>query len=599
MATSNAQFIAKRVKGGSFLTEEREAGDVFTPEDLTEEHRQIAKTAIDFTQNEVMPAAAQIEAKNFEVTRALLRKAGELGLMGVDIPEEYGGLEMDKVTSALIAESISKLASFSVAFSAHVGIGTLPIVWYGTDAQKRKYLPKLGTGEWIGAYALSESSSASDAMNCRTRAVLTPDGKHYTLNGEKMWITNSGFADLFTVFAKVDGEKFSAFLIERNTPGLSIGAEEHKLGIRGSSTCPLILADCHVPAENLLGEIGKGHHIAFNILNIGRFKLGAACVGGARSGLQDAIGYAKERKAFGKSISEFGLIQEKLAESAAGIYAGEAMVYRTIGMIDAALADVDTKAEGASRDIQKRIEEYAVECSILKVWASEMLDMVVDHVLQIFAGYGYVEEYPAERAYRDSRINRIFEGTNEINRLIITGWLMKRAVAGQLPLLGSIKKVMDEVMAGPRAAEDRSGPLSAEHHLLANAKKLALFAAGAASQKYMMGLSDQQEVMGALADCIMEVFALESCILRAEKLIAARGEGAGKQAIAMTRYYAAKAMQTVELSSRKVIAAVAEGDTLRTQLAILRRLSKHEPADTIALGRQIARHVLAAGKYAL
>jgi butyryl-CoA dehydrogenase len=599
MATTNVQFMAKRVKGGSFLTEERDPQDVFTPEDLTEEHRQIAKTAIDFTQNEVMPAAAEIEAKNFTVTKALLRKAGELGLMSVDVPEAYGGLEMDKVTSALIAESISKLASFSVAFSAHVGIGTLPIVWYGTAAQKQKYLPKLAAGEWIGAYALSESSSASDAMNCRTRAVLSADGTHYVLNGEKMWITNSGFADLFTVFAKVDGEKFSAFLIERGTPGFSIGAEEHKLGIRGSSTCPLILADCQVPVENLLGEVGKGHHIAFNILNIGRFKLGAACVGGARNGLQDAIGYAKERKAFGKSISEFGLIQEKLAESAAGIYAGEAMVYRAIGMIDAALADVDTKAEGASREIQKRIEEYAVECSILKVWASEMLDMVVDHVVQIYAGYGYVEEYPAERAYRDSRINRIFEGTNEINRLIITGWLMKRAVAGQLPLMPAIKKLMDEVMSGPTAAEEREGPLNAEHHLLTNAKKLALFAAGAASQKYMMGLGDQQEVMGALADCITEVFALESAILRTEKLIASKGAAGAKQPIAMTRYYAAKAAQTVEQSARKVIATVAEGDMLRTQMAILRRLSKHEPADTIGLGRQIAKHVLAAGKYSL
>jgi butyryl-CoA dehydrogenase len=599
MASTNMQLMAKRVKGGSFLTEERDPHDVFTPEDLSEEHRQIAKTAIDFTLNEVVPAAAEIEAKNFAVTRALLHKAGDLGLMAVDIPEAYGGLEMDKVTSALIAESISKLASFSVAFSAHVGIGTLPIVWYGTEAQKRQYLPKLATGEWIGAYALSESSSASDAMNCRTRAVLAPDGKHYILNGEKMWITNSGFADLFTVFAKVDGEKFSAFLIERNTPGFSIGAEEHKLGIRGSSTCPLILADCQVPAENLLGEIGKGHHVAFNILNIGRFKLGAACVGGARNGLQDAIGYARERKAFGKSIAEFGLIQEKLAESAAGVYAGESMVYRAIGMIDAALADVDASAPEASREIQKRIEEYAVECSILKVWASEMLDMVVDHVVQIYAGYGYVEEYPAERAYRDSRINRIFEGTNEINRLIITGWLMKRAVAGQLPLLAAIKKLMDEVMAGPSAAEEREGPLSAEHQLMANTKKLALFAAGAASQKYMMGLADQQEVMGALADCIMEVFAMESCLLRAEKLIAARGETAAKQAIAITRYYASKAAQTVEMASRKVIATVAEGDMLRTQMAILRRLAKHEPADTIALGRQIAKHVLAAGKYAL
>src|SRR4051794_32535857 len=356
MATSRPQIIARQVKGGSFLIEERRPEDIFTPEDFTEEHRQIAKTAVDFTTNEVMPAAAQIEAKDFAVTRALLRKAGELGLMGVDVPEAYGGLQMDKVTSALIAESMSQLASFSVAFSAHAGIGTLPIVWYGTPAQKQKYLPKLATGEWIGAYALSESSSASDAMNSRTRATLSADGTHYVLNGEKMWITNSGFADVFTVFAKVDGEKFTAFLIERGTPGLTVGAEEHKLGIRGSSTCPLILADCRVPVENLLGEIGKGHHIAFNILNIGRFKLGAACVGGARNSLVNGIRYAKERQAFGKPICEFGLIQEKLAECAAGVYAGESLTYRTVGMIDAALADVDVKAEGASREIQKRIE---------------------------------------------------------------------------------------------------------------------------------------------------------------------------------------------------------------------------------------------------
>ena len=599
MATSKTQITGKRVKGGSFLIEERQPEDVFTPEDFTEEHRQIAKTTVEFTTNEVMPAAAQIEAKDFAVTRSLLRKAGELGLMSVDVPEAYGGLEMDKVTSALIAESMSQLASFSVAFSAHAGIGTLPIVWYGSAAQKEKYLPKLATGEWIGAYALSESSSASDAMNSRTRATLSPDGQHYVLNGEKMWITNSGFADVFTVFAKVDGEKFTAFIIERNTPGFTIGPEEHKLGIRGSSTCPLILADCRVPVENVLGEIGKGHHIAFNILNIGRFKLGAACVGGARHSLQNAIQYAKDRKAFGKSISDFGLIQEKLAEAATGVYAGESLTYRTIGMIDAALADVDTAAEGAFREIQKRIEEYAVECSILKVWGSEMLDMVVDHVVQIYAGYGYVEEYPAERAYRDSRINRIFEGTNEINRLIITGWLMKRAMTGQLALLPAIKQIMDQVMSGPSAPEERDGPLAAEHQLLSNAKKLSLFAAGAASQKYMQQLSDQQEIMGALADCIAEVYALESCILRAEKLRAARGDAAARQAIAMTRYYAAKAIQTVELASRKVIAAVGEGDMLRTQMAILRRLGKHEPSNTIALGREIARHVIDAGRYAL
>ncbi len=598
MATINQAAPAAIPKGGGFLVEELRPQDVFTPEDISGEHRQIAKTASEFTLNEVVPAAKDIEAKNFEVTLGLLHRAGELGLMAVDVPEVYGGLEMDKVSSALVTESMSRVASFAVAFAAHTGIGTLPIVWYGTEAQKRKYLPKLATGEWIAAYALSESSSGSDALNCRTRAVLSQDGGEYVLNGEKMWITNSGFADLFTVFAKIDGEKFSAFLVDRNTPGLAIGAEEHKLGIRGSSTCPLILTDCRVPAGNLLGEPGKGQHIAFNILNIGRFKLGAACVGGARNALESAIQYAKERKAFGKAIAEFGLIQEKLAECAAGIYAGESMVYRTCGMIDAALTGVDTEAEGASREIQKRIEEYAVECSILKVWGSEMLDLVVDHVLQIFAGYGYVEEYPAERAYRDSRINRIFEGTNEINRLIITGRLMKNAMAGKLPLLAAIKRLMDEVMSGPGADAGGAGPLAGERKMLANGKKMALFAAGAASQRYMMALGDQQEVMGALADCIMEIYALESSLLRAEKLLAAKATAA-KQAVALTQYYAAKAFETIDASSRKVIRAAAEGDMLRTQIAILRRLAKCEPADTIAVGRDIAAHVAAAGRYAV
>ena len=385
------------------------------------------------------------------------------------------------------------------------------------------------TGEWIGAYALSEASSGSDAMSLRTRAVLSPDGQHYILNGEKMWITNAGFADLYTVFAKVDGEKFTAFLIERDTPGFAVGAEEHKLGIRGSSTCPLILTDCKVPVGNLLGEFGKGHHIAFNILNIGRFKLGASAIGGAKNSLANAVRYAKERKAFGKTISEFGLVQQKIAESATGIFVGESMAYRTIGMIDAALASLEDASASDAREIQKKIEEYAVECSILKVWGSEMLDMVVDHSLQIFGGYGYVEEYPAERAYRDSRINRIFEGTNEINRLIITGWLMKRAASGQLPLLGAIKKLMAEVMEPPSfdGSDETDDPLAAEAALLANLKKVALFCSGSATQKYMQALQDQQEIMGDLADMTMQVFALESALLRARKLGSQRTKVAG------------------------------------------------------------------------
>jgi len=594
----------KIVPGGSFLISDAAPEDCFFPEDFSEEQRQIAQTTAEFATNEIVPVSDQIEAKDFSVIRRLLKEASELGLTSVDIPEEYGGLEMDKSTAAIIADNIARQGSFSVIFSAHVGIGTLPIVWYGTAEQKKKYLPKLASGEFIGAYALSESTSGSDAVSARSRAVLSEDKQTYTLNGEKMWITNAGFADLFTVFAqcaipggpKAGEEKLTAFLVERGTPGLTIGKEEHKLGIRGSSTCPLILADCKIPATNLLGEVGKGTHIAFNILNVGRYKLGNAAVGAARMAVGNGIRYAKDRKAFGKSISEFGLIEEKLADCAVGVFVGEALSYRTVGMIDAALAPVDKHDTAA---IQKAIEDYAVECSIVKVWDSEMLDRVVDEVLQIYAGYGYVEEYPAERAYRDSRINRIFEGTNEINRLIITGWLMKSAMSGKLALMPAIKQLMDEVMAGPAAKEDREGPLAAEFDLLANAKKLTLFAAGVATQKYMAKISEEQEVMGAIADMVIEVYAMESAILRAEKITAAKAGAAAEIPVAMARIYAAAAIEKIELCARKVIAAVAEGEMARTQFTILRRLAKHDPADTIALRRQVARHVVRAGKYSL
>jgi alkylation response protein AidB-like acyl-CoA dehydrogenase len=594
----------KIIPGGSFLITDPTPADCFFPEDFTDEQKQIAETTANFAVNEIMPASAQIEAKDFAVTKRLLAEAAELGLTAIDIPEEYGGLEMDKVTSAIVAENIAKQASFSVSFSAHVGIGTLPLVWYGTPEQKKKYLPGIASGKIISAYALSESTSGSDAVNAKTKAVLSADGKTYTLNGEKMWISNAGFADLFTVFAKcaipegpdAGKEKLTAFLVERETPGFSVGKEEHKLGIRGSSTCPLILADCVIPAGNLLGEVGKGHHIAFNILNVGRYKLGNAAVGGARMTLNNGVRYAIERKAFGKSISEFGLIQEKIANCAVGVFVGGSVCYRTVGMIDRALSGVD---KNNTKEIQKRIEDYAVECSIVKVWASEMVDMVVDEVLQIFAGYGYVEEFPAERAYRDARINRIFEGTNEINRLIITGWLMKSAMSGKLALMPAIKKLMDEVMSGPSEKVEREGPLAEEHNLLANAKKLTLFAAGAATQKYMQQIADEQEVMGAISDMIIEVFAMESGILRAEKIRTAQGEDAAAIPVAMARIYSDKAMSVIELSARKVIAAVAEGDMLRTQMTILRRLAKHDPADTVSLRRQVAQHVLQAGKYSL
>jgi butyryl-CoA dehydrogenase len=598
MATVTAVPKTK-VMGGSFLIEDQKPEAVFTPEDFNDQHQLIAQTAEEFAKNEIAPNADKIEKKDWALTRELLKKACELGLATVDVPEEYGGAEMDKVSSAIIADRMARSGSFVVSFGSHAGIGTLPIVYFGNAEQKKKYLPGLAAGTTIGAYALSESTSGSDALNCRTKAVLSPDKKFYTLNGEKMWITNGGFADLFIVFAKVDGEKFTAFIVEKTFPGFSPGAEEHKMGIRGSSTTPLILNDVKVPVENVLGDIGKGHIIAFNILNIGRFKLGAGCVGGSRNSLTASIAYAKERKAFGKSIAEFGLIREKLAEMAVGIFAGESMVYRTVGMMDAALSEIDKKSTDAPGQIRKAIEEYAVECSIIKVWGSELLDMVVDETVQIFGGYGFVEEYPAERAYRDSRVNRIFEGTNEINRMIITGWLLKRAVSGQLPLLPAIKKIMEEVLAGPGMGEGLEGVLAEERTLLANAKKIALFTAGAASQKYMTGLAEQQEILGALANIIMETYAMDSCVIRAQKLLATQGEKGAAFAIKMTQVYLSNAMARIDAAARKVLPAIAEGDMLRTQMAILRRLSKHEPVNTIGLRQQIAQRVLDAGKYVI
>ena len=495
------------------------------------------------------------------------------------------------------------LASFSTAFSAHIGIATLPLVWYGTEEQKRRYLPRLASGEWVGSYGLSEASSGSDAMNIRTRATLSADGSTYTLNGEKMWITNCGIASLYTVFAKIDGEKFSAFLVERDTPGLKVGAEEHKLGIHGSSTCPLVLDGCTIPAGNLLGEAGKGHHIAFNVLNMGRFKLGVACVGGARHALAHMVRYAKERRAFGKAIAEFGMIQRKISSSAARLYAAESMAYRTVGLIDAkrpdaGLAQLSLEQVQSPRETQKRIEEYAVECSILKVYGSEMLTLVADELVATMGGYGYVEEYPAERYYRDARINRIFEGTNEINRLIITGWLMKRALSGQLPLLGAIKKLMDEVTQPPSfdAGADAGEVLAREGEVLAAVKKMALFAAGVASQRFMAGLQEQQEVMADLADIIAQVYALESALLRARKM-AEIGHSAAEAAAAMTGLLADESMGVAEQAARRVLAACGEGDMLRTQLAILRRLARFTPGDAVGMSRVVARHAIELERY--
>jgi butyryl-CoA dehydrogenase len=586
--------------GGSFLVEDRAPEEIFTPEDLSPEQRQIAETAARFAREQILPASAQIEAKDAGVMRGLLVHAAELGFTSVDVPEEYDGLGLDKTTSALVADFISINASFSTAFGAHVGIGTLPLVWYGTESQKQRYLPRLASMEMVAAYALSEATSGSDAMNIRTRAVLSPDGTQYILNGEKMWITNAGFADLFTIFAKIDGEKFSAFLVERGTLGFTVGNEEHKLGIRGSSTCALVFSDCRIPVENLLGEAGKGHHIAFNILNMGRFKLGAACVGGGRQSVEHGIRYAKERVAFGKPIAGFGLIQRKIAATVTKLYVTESMTYRTSGMMDAALAGLSPELAHSPREIQKRIEEYAVECSILKVFSSEMLDFAADELVQIMGGYGYVEDYPAERIYRDSRINRIFEGTNEINRLIITGWLMKRAVSGQLPLLAAIKRLTDEIMQPPSFENEESdAPLAREAKILANLRKIFLLAAGAASQRYMNVLQDQQEVMADLADCIMAIYALESSLLRARKLAAASKSSSGAASIAeaMTSAFADEALATVEQAARRVVAASAEGDALGIQLTVLRRYARIAPVDAIALNRKIACYFTDLGRY--
>ena len=581
--------VEPKIKGGSFLIEERRPEEIFTPEDFTEEHRQIAQTTDEFFANEVLPHLERIEQKDFPLLRQLLEKAGELGLLSIDAPEKYGGMELDTVSSVLVAEHISKNGSFGASFGAHSGIGTSPIVFFGTEAQKAKYLPRLARAELIGAYALSEAHAGSDALAARCRAELSPDGNSYLLNGEKMWITNGGFADLFTVFAKVDGEKFTAFLVENSFSGVTPGPEEKKMGIHGSSTTPLILTDCPVPAENVLYEVGRGHVVAFNILNIGRLKLGAACVGGSKVLLQHAARYANQRQAFGKAIAEFGLIQQKLAEMAIRTFATESILYRTAGMIDSLQAESEKDVSDSAR---KSIEEYAVECAINKVYGTETLDYVVDEAVQIFGGYGYHYDYPPERAYRDARINRIFEGTNEINRLLVTGMLLKRALGGRLALIPAAQRLQSEVLSGSAASADAVG----------NIKKIALFTAGVAYQKYLAALAEQQEVVAGVSNIIMEAFAAETAQLRTSKLRARKtnagsSQARSEQAEQITAVLLYDSMNRAEAEAKTVLAACAEGDTLRTHLAVLRRFARQEPLDTIALRRRIARRILEAEKY--
>jgi alkylation response protein AidB-like acyl-CoA dehydrogenase len=594
MATS--VLTKPAAKGGSFLLESPAPKDVFTPADLTDDQKLIGQTAEEFVVKEVLPLAKDLESKKPGLMAELVRKGAELGLMSGGTPEEYGGAGLDKVATTVLTEKISIYGGFAVTHGAHAGIGTLPIVYFGTEEQKKKYLPKLASGEMIGAYCLSEPQAGSDAQNSLTRAELNKEGTHYILNGQKMWITNGGFADLFIVFAKVDGEKFTAFIVEKNFPGCKPGNEEHKMGIHGSSTTPVFLENCRVPKENVLHEIGRGHIVAFNVLNSGRFTLGASCVGGSKHVLMTASKYSKERKAFGKQIGEFGLMKEKLAEMAVQIFAVESMIYRSAGYMEAAMhaaADSGNKTQNT----MKVLEEYAIESSIAKVYGSEMLDFVVDEAVQIFGGYGFHEEYPVCRAYRDSRINRIFEGTNEINRMLIIQMLMKRAMGGQLALIPAAMKLAEEILAGPSFEETPETVLAEEARVISNAKKMFLQAAGGAVEKFREKLAEEQELIGALANIVMEIYAMESSLLRAQKAAASKGEAAAAVMIDAARVFIADAAERVEHEAKRAISAVHEGDMLTTQMAVLKRFGKRPAVDTIALRRRIAAAVQAQDRY--
>ncbi len=595
MATSTV--IKAAAKGGSFLLEAALPEDVFTPADLTDDQKLIGQTAEEFVTKEVLPLVKELEAKKPGLMAELVRKGAELGIMSGGIPEQYGGAGLDKIATTVLTEKLSIYGGFAVTHGAHGGIGTLPIVYFGTEEQKKKYLPKLASAEMIGAYCLSEPQAGSDAQNSLTRAELNKEGTHYILNGQKMWITNGGFADLYVVFAKVDGERFTAFIVERTFPGCKPGNEEHKMGIHGSSTTPVFLENCKVPKENVLHEIGRGHIVAFNVLNAGRFTLGASAVGGSKYVMTAASKYAKERKAFGKQIGEFGLVKEKLAEMAIQIFAVESMVYRSAGNMELAMAAASASGGDKVQSTMTVLEEYAIESSIAKVYGSEMLDFVVDEGVQIFGGYGFHEDYPVCRAYRDSRINRIFEGTNEINRMLIIQMLMKRALGGQLALIPAAMKLADEILAGPAFEEAPEGVLAAESRVVANAKKMFLQAAGGALQKFREKLADEQELIGALSNIVMEVYAMESCLLRAQKAATAKGAAAAGVMIDAARVFIADAAERVEHEAKRAIAAVNEGDLLATQMAVLKRFGKRGAVDTIGLRRKVAAALQAQDRY--
>jgi len=588
----DTQMEKEYMKGGEFLI--ADTADIFTPEDFTEEQRMIGETTREFVDNEIQPQLPALEKHAWEIARELVKKGGDLGLLGATIPEEYGGLGLDQTTGVVIAEYIGRAGGFGTTFGAQTSIGLLPLLYFGSEELKNRWIPKIVSGEIVTAYCLTEAGSGSDALGAKTVARLTEDGQHYILNGEKMFISNGSFADVHIVFARVDGvkEKFSAFVVERSE-NCRPGAEEHKMGIKSSSTTPLILSDAKIPVTNLIGNVGDGAKIAFNILNVGRFKLGASVTGGAKLALTEAIKYANERHQFGKSISSFGAIKHKLAEMAIRTWISESITYRTVGMIDALIGD---GADNAKK--LQSIEEYAVESSINKVACSEALDYVVDEMVQIFGGYGYSADYPAEKAYRDSRINRIFEGTNEINRLLIPGQLMKRALKGKLGIIPAAKALQDEILNPQMSFDEDNGVLAAETRLAQNAKKVALMVLGTAAQKYMMALADQQEVLLNCADIIMDAYQMETAVLRAKKIAARNGQEAHGRYVDIAAVFCNDAIQRVEMKARNTIAAIAEGDEGRTLLVALKRFTKNNsPINTIAARQRIAAELIEANKY--
>ncbi|CAM2065543.1 Acyl-CoA dehydrogenase family protein [Sulfidibacter corallicola] len=588
------------IVGGSFLTEAHPLAEIFTPEDLTEDDHDLADTVADFVEGEVVPNIKKLEEGRNEDMVAMLKKAGELGFLAAEVPEAYGGMDLKKTTATFVGEKLIKHAGFMVSLGAHTGIGTMPITYFGNEEQRTKYLPRLASGEILAAYALTETSSGSDAMNARTKAVLSEDGQHYVLNGNKMWITNAGFADLFIVFAKINGEQFSAFIVESAWEGVSVAAEEKKMGIKASSTRMLNLDDVKVPVGNLLGQPGDGAKIAFNILNIGRFKLGGAAVGGCKQALECSTKYAIDRKAFEKSITEFGVIKHKLGEMAIRTFATESMVYRSAGYISAALEDIDFNEQGAAERILKSIREYAIECAMAKVAGSEALDYVADEAVQIHGGYGYSAEYEVERIYRDSRINRIFEGTNEINRLLTVDMLIKKAMKGELPLMEKVQALMGELMGMPSFDFDQDMSLLAdEKKVVENAKKIGMFIAGAGFQKFMEKIEHEQELLAMAADIFTETYVMESALQRTLKKAEKDGEEAAELMIKMTKAFIHDSIERIGPIAKTALAAIEEGDALMTMNAALRRLLKHQPVNTVAIRRDVAAAVINKGGYPL